>query len=173
MGIEQLKRLDEFNRARIEYAEYVADGLSRYSCFLPMHCSCEKCKGPCRCRPEEQSVSTIYGFRFRYLARELGVSREDLVAALRAEGIRLGQGYTAPLYFQPVYQRKMAFKHGYPFSAPENRKIRTNYFRGACPNAERLHEKELVSTDVVRLPHTMGDMKQIIEAIDKVMASIQ
>ena len=84
----------------------------------------------------------------------------------------MGQGYVAPLYLQPIYQRKLAFKYGYPFSAPENRDIRTNYFKGACPNAERLHEEELISTDVVRLPHTMDDMRQIIEAVDKVMASI-
>jgi dTDP-4-amino-4,6-dideoxygalactose transaminase len=173
IAIEQLKRLEEFNRARIEYADYLAKGLSRHPCLLPMHYCCEKCKGPCRCGPEGKSQGTVYTLTFRYLEDEVGVPREELVAALRAEGIRLGQGYVAPLYLQPVYQRKLAFKHGYPFSAPENRDSRTNYFKGACPNAERLHERELISTDVVRLPHTMADMKQIIEAVDKVMASIK
>jgi dTDP-4-amino-4,6-dideoxygalactose transaminase len=172
IAIEQLKRLDGFNRARIQYADYLATELSRHSCFFPMHYGCRTCKGPCRCEPEKQSLSTVYGFACRYVRAEHSPERKDLVVALRAEGIRVGQGYVAPLYLQPIYQRKLAFKYGYPFSAPENRDIRTNYFKGACPNAERLHEEELISTDVVRLPHTMDDMRQIIEAVDKVMASI-
>ncbi len=172
IGIEQFKKLDRFNQARIEYADYLAAEFSRHPCFLPMHYRCERCKGPCACAPDKKSVSTAYGFTFRYVAGGRELQREELVAALRAEGIRLGQGYVAPLYFQPVYQRRLAFKHGYPFTAPENREIQTNYFKGACPNAERLHDRELISTDVVRLPHTMDDMKQIIEAVDKVMASI-
>ncbi|OGA36084.1 MAG: hypothetical protein A3G80_01035 [Betaproteobacteria bacterium RIFCSPLOWO2_12_FULL_62_13b] len=172
IGIEQFKKLDRFNQTRIEYADYLMNGLSRYPCFLPMVRCAEKTRGTCACTKPEECVSTAYSFTFRYLAEGLGMAREDLVAALRAEGIRLGQGYVAPLYLQPVYQRKLAFKHGYPFAAPENRDIQTNYFKGACPNAERLHDRELISTDVVRLPHTMDDMKQIIEAVDKIMASV-
>jgi dTDP-4-amino-4,6-dideoxygalactose transaminase len=173
IAIEQLKRLDDFNCARIEYANYLATELSRHLCFFPMHYGCRTCRGSCACGESGQSVSTIYIFAFRYVSDKRSMQREDLVAALRAEGIRVGQGYVAPLYLQPIYQRKLAFKYGYPFSAPENRGIRTNYFKGACPNAERLHEQELISTDVVRLPHTMDDMRQIIEAVDKVMASIK
>jgi dTDP-4-amino-4,6-dideoxygalactose transaminase len=171
IGIEQLKRLDQFNQARIIYAQYLMAELSRYECFQPMTRCAERVSGTCTCPVEAECVSTVYGFPFRYFAEKVGISRNDLVAALRAEGIRMGQGYVAPLYLQPIYQRKLAFKHGYPFSAPENRDIRTNYFAGACPNAERLHQQELVSTDVVRLPHTMEDMKQVVEAVDKVMAS--
>jgi len=104
--------------------------------------------------------------------KKLGIRREDLVAALNAEGIRLGQGYVEPLYLQPVYQRKLAFKHGYPFAAPENRAIKTNYFRGACPNTEILHFEQLITCGVVRLPHTLDDMKLIGEAVDKVMACL-
>lgn len=172
IGIEQLKRLDELNRARIEYTELLVCGLARYSCFRPMIRCYGKGTGTCTCRDGQECVSTVYTFTFRYLQEERGMRREELVAALQAEGIRLGQGYVTPLYLQPLYQRKLAFKHGYPFSAPENRDIRTNYFLGACPNAERLHFKELISTDVVRLPHTVDDMKQILEAVDKVMTAL-
>ena len=172
IGIEQLKRLDRFNRARIEYAEFLRSALSRYPCFRPMTWCYEKAKGICTCKQGEECVSTVYGFSFRYLPEVLGVRREDLVAALNAEGIRLGQGYVAPLYLQPIYQRKLAFKHGYPFAAPENQAIQTNYFRGACSNAETLHYEQLINTGIVRLPHTMDDMKQIVEAVDKVMACL-
>jgi hypothetical protein len=73
---------------------------------------------------------------------------------------------------QPVYQRKRAFKHGYPFAAPENRQIETNYHMGACPNAETLHFQQMMINEHVRLPHTLDDMRDIAEAIDKVAAGL-
>jgi dTDP-4-amino-4,6-dideoxygalactose transaminase len=170
VAIEQLKKLDRFNRTRIRYAEFLSEELARFPCLKPMRRP-DASNVPLDWGGERETVSTYYTFTLRYLAETARLSREEFVTAMRAEGIRLGQGYVRPLYLQPVYQRKLAFKHGYPFCAPENREIWTNYFPGACPNAERLHQKELISTDVVRLPHMMEDMKQIIEAVDKVMAS--
>jgi hypothetical protein len=49
------------------------------------------------------------------------------------------QGLVSPLYLPPIYQKKCAFKHGYPFAAQENQGIETNYYPGACPNAEKLY----------------------------------
>ena len=171
IAIEQLKRLDEFNRVRIEYAHYLCDALSRYACLTPLDYLFED---PAQnSNPDEVSISTFYGFAFRYLPEVLGVPRRDFAAALQAEGIRLGEGYVAPLYLQPIYQQKLAFKHGYPFSAPENRAIVTNYHVGACPNTEKLHNEQLFTTGIIRLPHTMDDMEQIVLAVDKVMASLQ
>ena len=79
-----------------------------------------------------------------------------------------GQGYVRPLYLQPLYQTKTAFKHGYPWSAPENREIVTNYDRGACPAAERLHFEQMLVNEHVRPPHTREDVLDIARAIDKV-----
>lgn len=167
IGIEQLKRLDDYNRVRIEYADFLSAGLGRYPCFVPMTDVNET--------PDDRSketVSTFYTFNVRYLRDRLpGVSRKDLLAALTAEGICLAPGYSAPLYTQPLYQRRLAFKHGYPFTAPENRAISTNYFPGACPNAELLCE-QAISCPVARQPHSIGDMQQIIEAIDKVLSCL-
>ncbi|MGH9865668.1 MAG: hypothetical protein ACRD4H_09670, partial [Candidatus Acidiferrales bacterium] len=42
------------------------------------------------------------------------------------------------------------------------------YDKGLCPTAERLHEKELMFTGVVRFPATYDDMDDIAEAIQKV-----
>jgi dTDP-4-amino-4,6-dideoxygalactose transaminase len=117
-------------------------------------------------------VCTYYGYTFRYIREETGVSRKDFVTALKAEGIGLGEGYVEPLYLQPIYQKRLAFKHGYPFSAPENRESCPNYDRGSCPNTEKLYGEELISTGVVRLPHTMDDMAEIVEAVNKILDCI-
>ena len=88
---------------------------------------------------------------------------------INAEGVRFYQGYVKPLYLQPMYQRKVAFRHGYPFSARENKIIKTNYFSGACPNAEKLYFEQMMINEHVRFPHSKKDMDDIVKAVKKVL----
>jgi perosamine synthetase len=162
IGIEQLKRLDYLNEARRRFGEYLRSALSRDP-FLPMPREIEA-----------QSVCAHYCFTFRYMPEKLdGLSRALLVKALEMEGLCLGQGYVEPLYMQPVYQRKQAFKHGYPFAAPENRGCQMNYERGICPNAETLHSRELITCGVARPPHTQNDIRDIVKAVQKVLLCLE
>lgn len=155
--IEQLKKVEYFNKTRLELVEYLSGHLSKYDCFITP-------KGRTDC------ISTYYLYPLRYLPERLGIKRENLVEMINAEGIRFYQGYVRPLYFEPIYQKKLAFKHGYPFSAPENKGIETNYHEGACPSAERLYHDEMIINEHVRLPHTKTDMDDIIKAVDKVLS---
>jgi len=159
VAVEQLKRLDYINKAQREYFDYLHTELLKYPCIRPMthrkHC-----------------LSSRFTFTFRYMDEVAGISREEFVAVVNAEGIKMGQGYVAPLYLLPIFKRKIAFKHGYPFAAPENQKIQTNYHKGTCPNAEKLHYKQLVTSSIVKLPHTKDDIRQIAEALDKVFSAI-
>ena len=105
----------------------------------------------------------------RYNEEKTGVVREDLVSVINAEGIQLYQGYTKPLYLQPLYQKKHLFKNGYPFSAPDNKEVNVEYYKGLCPNAEKLHFKEMIINEHIRPPHKHIDIKDIINAIEKVV----
>lgn len=160
MAIEQLKKLGQLNRTRLQYVEYLHQALSEHDFLMPLRCThggeCDRCH------------ATYYVYPIRYIRDKSGIDRERFVEAVNAEGIELFQGYVKPLYLQPVYLRKMAFKHGYPFAAPENADIETNYYLGACPNAERLHYREMIINEHVRLPHTLRDMEDIATAIEKV-----
>ncbi len=98
--------------------------------------------------------------------------REKFVEAVNAEGAKFYQGYVDPLYMQPIYQRKVAFKHGYPFAAPENQDIQTNYYPGACPNAEELYSRQMIINEHVRPPHTKEDMRDLVKAVEKVSANL-
>lgn len=160
VSIEQLKKLPYLNQERIGYVKYLAEELQKFGCFLPLQSFCSSDTKP-----------TFYIFPVRYLSEKTGINRHDFIQAVNAEGIIFYQGYTKPLYLQPVYQQKRAFKHGYPFSAPENQEIKTNYELGSCPNAEQLYFQEMVINEHIRLPHTLDDMKDIVTAIDKVLNS--
>ncbi len=164
VAIEQLKKLDHMTELRLELVYSFAEGLKKYDCFVPLQ-KCHNCSCENACKP------TFYVFPFRYLPKIGGVSRKELFEAVNAEGMMFYQGYVRPLYLQPIYQQKKAFKHGYPFAASENKDIRTNYFAGACPNAEQLHYEEMVINEHIRLPHTLEDVQDILQAIDKVLNS--
>ena len=157
IGIEQLKKLEYLNQKRIEYASMLAKEIEKYDCLKPLYDNRAGIR------------ATYYLFSTRYLKEVGKTSREEFVAAINAEGIKFFQGYTRPLYLQPVYQKKHAFKHGYPFSAPENADSKPNYKKGNCPVSERLHFKEMMINEHVRPPNTKADVKDIVKAIEKVL----
>lgn len=156
IAIEQLKKLRYFNQARLRLVNYLNKQLSRLNCFLIPG-------------GREDCLSTYYVYPLRFIRKNAGINRERFIRMINSEGIKFSQGYVKPLYLQPIYQRKIAFKSGYPWNAPENRKIKTNYFRGACPNAEKLYFKDLILNEYVRLPHKTGDMRDIAKAAEKVI----
>ncbi|WP_239651734.1 DegT/DnrJ/EryC1/StrS family aminotransferase [Neosynechococcus sphagnicola] len=171
IAIEQLKKLDHLNQIRLDYVAQLNEALAHYDCLQPLTGSDGQPTNTWD-RPDA-SLATYYVYPLRYLPEVLGLPREQLVAALNAEGMSFYQGYVKPLYLQPLYQQKQAFKHGYPFTAPENQGIQTNYYLGACPNAEILHFEQMVLNEHIRLPHTPGDMNDILIAIEKVMGALE
>lgn len=154
IAIEQLKKLNHLNKIRLELVEYLNRKLEKFD-FLKTISGRERC------------ISTFYTFPVLYNEDVLKTPLSEYRTALNAEGVYFFAG-PGPLYLQPLYQKKTLFRHGYPFSAPENRNIQTNYFKGACPVAEHLIEKGRLLNEHVRAPHTKADMDDIVSAIDKV-----
>ncbi len=115
------------------------------------------------------SLSTFYVVPMVFEVGESPIGRDEIVRALRAEGVAMGIGYVKPLYLQPLYQRQELFKSGYPFRAPANASLRRNYERGVCPVAERLHFSQLVVNEYVRPPHSLADVDDIVRAIRRVI----
>lgn len=164
IGREQLKKLLMLTDQRITNCNYLAKGLSEIPGILA---------GSVR----EESRHVFYIQPFLYDEKKIGVSRNAFIDAVKAElpasqlregeGPLLGTGYVKPLYLLPLFQKRMAFgKKGWPFTMAENRNI--SYDKGECPVAERLHEKELFSTEMMRPPATQADLDDVIAAFQKV-----
>lgn len=156
MAIEQIKKLDRLNKIRLEFVDMLKEELKNYEFIevLGNHL-------------DSSSLATYYVFPFRLLNFS-GDERENFVNVLNKEGAIFYKGYVRPLYLQPIYQTKDAFKFGYPFSAPENQEIKINYYLGSCPNAEKLHFNELVINEHIRYPHKKEDIKDLIKIFKKV-----
>jgi len=152
---EQLKKLGHLNETRIKYVEKLMVGVENIPFLKPL-------------LPREDSFSTYYIFPMRYDESVAGKKRDEFVKALNAEGALFYQGYSRPLYLQPLYEKKKLFKHGYPFSAPENADCSMDYKPGKCPVAEALHFNEMIVNEHVRRPHMVEDISDLVEIIGKV-----
>ncbi len=148
LGIAQVPKLDDLNEKRIKLGSFLAkeinkiDGLSHVKYDYVKH--------------------VYWMFGFSYEEDKIGIPRNLFCDALKAEGIPCAAGYVEPLYLNPLYaeRRAFAFKH-YTGNV--------KYEKGICPVAEMLHEKELINTLITRPPATIDDMKDIIDAINKII----
>lgn len=149
LGIAQLEKLDFLNDRRIELANHLSERIAG----LP------GMTAPA-ILPNAQHVFYVYALK--YNEERTGIPRDILVKAMNAEGIPFSAGYVRPLYRAPLYQNRahFAFEH-YRGSA--------HYNHGLCPTAERLYERELMLTGVVRFPARSADMDDIANAMHKVM----
>jgi len=152
----QLSKLYKLNDYRLELVKQLSDGLKEFDFLVT---------------PEDKKDchSTYYVYPLRFLKDIAGIEREKFIEAVNAEGVLFYQGYTKPLYTQPIYQKRTLFKNGYPFSAIENKECRMDYDMGTCPNAERLYFDEMIINEHIRLPNTEEDVRDIINAIHKIV----
>ncbi len=170
ISIEQLRKLEHLNALRIERVEFLNRALSDYSFLVPppacAHATWEeKCPSACR--------STYYLYPARFREEKAGMGRAEFIRILQAEGVPFSGGYVRPLYRLPIFQKKSLFRNGYPFQAPANREIQTNYGPEACPNAERLYLREMLINEYVRPPHTREDMEDVARAVGKLAKNLR
>lgn len=149
LGIVQFGRLEELNNQRIELARHLSEKIQ----------GVDGISAPVTVAGAEH---VYYVYAMKYDEQRAGLSRDAFVAALNAEGIPISGGYVRPLYLAPLYQNR---RH----AALKNYCGNARYEKGTCPAAERMHEREVMLTGVVRFPTTERDMDDIADAIEKVM----
>jgi perosamine synthetase len=164
---EQMKKLDNLLIRRRQLAAYMNSRLSGISGLtlqiLPDNCT-----------------HSYYLFPFRYDENIIGVPRTVFLKAVSAELPKptgwettpLAEGYVKPLYLNIIYQKQIAIgKHGFPFN--QNPDIKYNYSKGICPVVERLYEKGLLYSPLIREPLSINDMKDFADSFEKVVTNIE
>jgi dTDP-4-amino-4,6-dideoxygalactose transaminase len=153
---EQLKKLDSLLTARIERADNLTELLSNLP-ELRTPTVAAGCK------------HAYYLYVMRYDSAQLGVSRDQFARALAAEGIPISQGYVAPIYLQPLYQRRILFGGTNSPWATASYEGSVSYERGICPVTERMHYEEVLFTNVIHAQISERDVEDIADAIHKVV----
>ncbi|NTW68477.1 MAG: DegT/DnrJ/EryC1/StrS family aminotransferase [Chlorobiaceae bacterium] len=167
IGTEQFKKLKGFLTHRTLLAQYLDSRLKS----LP---------GLTIQQIESGSTHSYYMYPVRFDEEVVGISRNLFLRAVAAELPKprfwdttpFAEGYVKPLYLNPIYQKKIAIgKKGFPFNC--NPGITYEYPKGLCPVTEKLYEKELLLSPLVREGMDIGDIKDFADAIEKVMGSIK
>lgn len=166
IGIVQMQYVEEYVAHRNQLAEVLNHKLTGVNGLSITPCSAE-------------NLHSYYSYAFRYDEKVLEVPRTKFVEAVCAEFPKpqiweqtpLLGGYLPPLYWNPVYQKKIAIGiDGFPFNY--NSGVEYDYSKGLCPVAERMHEKELLLTPLVREAVTAEDIKDFADAVQKVIENI-
>lgn len=155
VALAQFKKLDSLNRHRIALARYLTKKLSVF-------------KGLALPQEGKGSRHVYFVYPIRLTEKRIGITRDNLVRALQAEGIPCGAGYVRPIYMEPIYRNKIAYgKRGCPFTCVFYKK-RIDYSKGICPVTELMHERDLMLLPVCRYPHTRKDMDDVVRAFKKI-----
>lgn len=165
IGIAQLDRLDGYVAHRQRLAAHFGKQLTGISGLTPA-------------KVADGAEHAYYLYPVRYDASVTGISRQAFVRAVNAElpparvweQTGFIEGYIKPLYLAPLYQKKIALgRSGFPWSG--NAEVEYNYSKGICPVVERMYDKELIYTPLIREPLTESDIDEFVAAIIKVLAN--
>lgn len=158
IGIEQLKKLKVLTDARTDQAARLDAGLAD---LRGLRTSVT--------RPDCSHV--YYAYPLVYDDTATGVPREQVVQALRAEGVPVSGGYLN-LHLLPMYQRRIAHgRHGFPWSAPFYQGS-VSYAKGICPVAEGLQDRRFIAMSMCLFDYTPRDIDLIIGAFRKVWSQL-
>ncbi len=154
IGIEQLKKLDTLVAGRMRIAAQLTDGLQGLAGL--------------RTPVVKPACTHVYYVYPLVLDDNLaGVSRDTLVAALKAEGLTIAAKY-CNLHLLPMYQKKIAYgTRGFPWR-PEIYKGNVSYRKGICPVAEDLQDRSFLGVGMCVHDYADEDVQLIIAAFKKV-----
>lgn len=103
----------------------------------------------------------------------LGVSRERIIEALRAEGVPSIMAGYQNLHMLPMFRHKIAYgTGGFPWKSPYC-KSDVQYGPGLCPVAEKLHNQTFVGLNICMNELPSNDVAKIIEAFRKVWSQLE
>lgn len=159
IAFEQLKKLESLVEARIVAANYLTHHLQNFEGIQPPIV-------------RNNVKHSYYVYPIRYNAETIGLSRERFIEVINAEGIPMYNGYTEPIYLEPVYQNRIAYgKDGFPFTY-SGYYGNVDYRKGICPVTERMFYQELMFTDICHANVIKSDLEDVITAFEKVFSNI-
>ncbi len=167
IGLVQMKRLPTFLEHRNKIADHLSSRLSKLEFITPPVV-------------KEGCSHSYYCYSIKYDSKKTGVSRAAFCKAVAAElpypmhseQEVVVEGYVKPLYWNPVYQNKIAIgKKHFPWSM--NPGVNYSYPHGLCPVVERMHNDELIYLPIVREAVSIDDISDVADAFEKVALNLK
>ncbi|HEX7887949.1 MAG TPA: DegT/DnrJ/EryC1/StrS family aminotransferase [Ramlibacter sp.] len=123
-------------------------------------------------RVSEGCTHAYYVYGMKVDVPALGVSRDRIVAALRAEGVPgIVNGYQN-LHLLPMFRHKIAYgTRGFPWNSPYCTSD-VNYGPGLCPVAEDLHSSRFLGLNLCMFEYPPEDVELLVAAFRKVWSNL-
>jgi dTDP-4-amino-4,6-dideoxygalactose transaminase len=154
MGIEQLKKLDGFVKSRQSLANRLSDGLKGL-------------RGLRTPVVKSDRTHVYYVYPLILDIKELGVSRDQIHAALQAEGVSVSKSYQN-IHLLPMYQNKIAYgSKGFPWTSSICHRD-VSYNKGICAVAEELNDSTYLGFGMCTYDLNSQDIDSIVQAFKKV-----
>ena len=113
----------------------------------------------------------IYGLQLD--TARLGVSRDQLLRALGAEGVPGLVGSYQNLHLLPVFRHRIAYgTGGFPWKGAPQGDSAVTYGPGLCPVAEDLHSRSFFGLAMGQFAHGAQEVSQIVGAFRKVWSQL-
>ena len=159
IAIEQLKKLGPNITGRQGVAKQFNEGLAGL-------------KGLTTPRVADGCTHVYYIYGMTLDTHLLGVPREKIVAALRAEGVPGIMGGYQNVHMYPLFQKRIAYgTKGFPWtSSYASRNI--EYGPGTCPVAENLHTETFLGLTLCVYEFQPPDVELILQAFRKVWSQL-
>ena len=154
LALAQYQNLQARNRIRRENAAYLFSKLEKFPELIPQ-------------KPEAGAEYTCFIAKWRYQPRPGMPDRDQLMAAMAAQGIPLVAGYRRLMHEIPMYTRGIAFSGGNPLQ-PCGDSGRPHYGPGSCPRSEAVNQ-QLLWFCFVHPPQTRQDMDHVVRAFERVL----
>ncbi|MDD5597993.1 MAG: DegT/DnrJ/EryC1/StrS family aminotransferase [Victivallaceae bacterium] len=153
----QLQRLAEQNSVREKNALCLSGKLKEFPGISPL-------------RHDRRVTNHGYHiYMFRYNEKLTGLSRDNFIRALAAEGIPASGGYTFPLYKTPLFLNKKFINGSFPLGTKYHEDIDYGAFAEKCPVAEKACSSEAVWLPQNVLLGNENDMNDVVSAVQKVL----
>lgn len=149
----QFRRLDEQVERRNRNGRRLAERISQLPGVAPQKI------GP------DCTRHSFHLFNFLVAPNVLGMTRDEFVEALTAEGIPASSGYKIPLYRQPLFQNTENFE---PFSAFRQVMPSLNYDEISLPNCETACYERAAWLEHRFLLGDENDIADIADAFEKI-----
>ena len=160
IGIEQLKKLEGFIESRQAAANKLTSGLKDLKGLVLPHI-------------KQGNTHAYYIYPMTLKPEILGVKRETITRAIKAEGLDgITNGYVN-VHMLPIFQEKIAYgSKGYPWKGTMNTN-EVDYSKGICPVAERLHDETFVGFEMCLHQLNNGEIDKVIQVFKKVWNNIE
>lgn len=160
IGLVQLQKLDAIIKTRRCEAELLLTKLQ----------SLPHVKLP---QPLRGCTHDYYILGLQLDLESLGVSREFVVSALRAEGVPALADQYVNVHRYAMYTQKIVYgRQGYPFNLASEQAL-SSYGDGACPVAEELQDHSYIGLVLCLYHYSEQNINEIVFAFEKVWQNIQ